>query len=95
MIVGWTLLTALGVAALAAVLVGYLVALVRVLDRVGGQPTSYLARIRMGVRAIEVQTGHLPPHVERLNSGASALRHELQAVAAALAATAGAVAGRR
>ncbi|MDR7556300.1 MAG: hypothetical protein QN157_11930 [Armatimonadota bacterium] len=95
MIVGWTLLAALGVATLAAVLIGYLVALVGVLDRLGGQPTSLLARIRMGVRAIEVETGHLPLHVERLNAGAAALRHELQAVAAALAAAAHAVGGRR
>ncbi len=95
MIVGWALLAALGVTALAAVLIGYLVALVGVLDRLGGQPTSLLARIRMGVRAIEVETGHLPPQVERLNGGAVALRHELQAVAAALAATAHAVGRRR
>jgi hypothetical protein len=83
----------------AAVLLVVVVALflhriVGVLDRVGGSPTSYLAKIRMGVRAIEVETGHLPVQATLLNDQLAQIAGGLRAVDAQLVATAGA-AGRQ
>jgi hypothetical protein len=58
-----------GVITLFAALAFYLLALIRVLGAVGGGPTSLLAKIRMGVRAIETETGALAPEVTQLNEG--------------------------
>lgn len=79
-----TILSSLAVVAFAAVLVVYLVAILRTLEAIGGRPTSFLAKIRLGVRAIESETGALAPQVTRLNESASALLDGLQAVAADL-----------
>jgi uncharacterized protein YoxC len=81
MIVTWMILTALAVVAFVVVLVAYLVAILRTLEAIGGRPTSFLAKIRWGVRAIEQQTGMLPSEIRRLNEGASALLRGLQQVA--------------
>ena len=90
-----TLLSALAVVAFAAVLVVYLVAILRTLEAIGGRPTSFLAKIRLGVRAIESETGALAPQVTRLNEGATALLGGLQGVAADLDSAARALGGRR
>ncbi len=84
MIVTWMILTALVVVAFVVVLVAYLVAILRTLEAIGGRPTSFLGKIRWGVRAIEQQTGMLPNEIRRLNEGASALLRGLQQVAADL-----------
>ena len=42
-----------------------------------GLPSSFLSKIRLGVRAIEVQTGGLAPEVIKLNGGLSAVRDGL------------------
>jgi len=81
MIVTWMILTAIAVVAFVAVLAGYLIAILRTLEAIGGRPTSFLAKIRWGVRAIEQQTGMLPSEIRRLNEGASALLRGLQQVA--------------
>jgi hypothetical protein len=78
------LLSMLAVVAFAGVLVFYLAAILRTLEMIGGHSTSYLAKIRMGVRAIETETGMLAPQVTRLNQGAGALLEGLKAVAADL-----------
>ena len=39
-----------------------------------GVPSSFLSKIRLGVRAIEVQTGGLAPEVIKLNGGLTAVR---------------------
>ncbi|MDR7482229.1 MAG: hypothetical protein QN203_06935 [Armatimonadota bacterium] len=88
------LLSAVTVVVFAAVLIAYLIGIVRTLDAIGGSPTSYLAKIRMGVRAIETETGMLAPQVTRFNEGASALLSGLKAVAGHLDATARALGGR-
>ncbi len=75
------LLSALVVVLFFGVLVAYLVAILRMLEVIGGHPTSYLAKIRFGVRAIESETGMLAPQVTRLNESASALLSGLQTVA--------------
>ncbi len=45
-----------------------------------GLPASFLSKIRLGVRAIEVQTGHLPVEVTKLNGGLSAVRDGMLAI---------------
>ena len=82
-----TVLTAVAVLALVAALVVYLVRIIRVLERIGGTPTSLLAKIRLGVRAIEQETSALAPEVTRLNRGLTAIAGGLKAVDDRLAAT--------
>ena len=91
--VGWMLLTALVVGAFAVVLVVYLVAILRTLEAIGGSPRSFLAKIRMGVRAIEQETAMLTPQVTRLNAGAAAVLEGLRGVAADLERAARALGG--
>lgn len=75
-----TLLTAI----LALVFLGALAyALIRIdalLDSIGGTPTSYLAKLRFGLRAIERETSHLPPQVEKINAGLGDIAGGLVAV---------------
>lgn len=59
--------TALAVVALVVVLAVYLIRITALLERIGGSPTSLLAKLRLGLRAIETETGHLPRLVPRLN----------------------------
>lgn len=90
-----TLLSALAVVAFAVVLVVYLVAILRALEGIGGRPASYLAKIRLGVRAIESETGALSPQVSRLNESATAILGGLRAVAKDLESVAQTLGGRR
>lgn len=64
-----TVLTIALVLLLVGVLVGSLVMLIAELEAVGGEPTSLLAKVRWGVRAIERQTSALGPQVRKLNAG--------------------------
>ncbi len=61
------LLTALAVVALVVVLAYYLIKISALLESIGGTPTSSLAKLRWGLRAIETETGHLPVQVTKLN----------------------------
>jgi len=81
------LLSVIGAVALFVALVFYLNAIVKELEKIGGSkkagfglPASFLSKIRLGVRAIEVQTGGLAPEVTQLNSGLSAVRDGLRAI---------------
>lgn len=77
------LLTLLSAALVLVVLLVVAIALIKisaVLRSIGGTPTSYLAKLRMGLRAIESETGHLTPQVIRLNAGLSAIAGGLEAV---------------
>jgi predicted PurR-regulated permease PerM len=77
------LLTLLSAALVLIVLLVIAVALTKissVLRSIGGTPTSYLAKLRMGLRAIESETGHLKPQVLRLNEGLSAVAGGLDSV---------------
>jgi hypothetical protein len=75
MIVLLMVLTVAAVLLLVAVLVFFVIRIMRTLERIGGPPvgyssrSSYLGKIAFGVRAIEQQTGHLEPEVTRLNTG--------------------------
>jgi len=50
------------------------------LRSIGGTPTSFLAKLRFGLRAIETETGHLTPQVLRLNDGLSQVSEGLKSV---------------
>ena len=43
----------------------------KLLVSIGGDGKSFLAKLRLGLRAIETETGHLPIQVTRLNRALS------------------------
>ena len=75
-----------GAAALFVALALFLRAIDGALETIGGPatrfvaPANYLAKIRLGVRAIERQTDALAPQVGRLNEGLTAIRDGLRAI---------------
>ena len=72
-----TLIAVVGAAALFIALAIYLVLIINELEAIGGAAESFLGKIRMGVRAIEVETGHLPTQATKLNEGLSQIRDGL------------------
>ncbi len=72
-----TLLSVVAASALFIALAVFLVLILNELNAVGGLGTSFLAKIRLGLRAIEVETGHIPKQVTKLNAGLSAVRDGL------------------
>ena len=82
-----TLLSCLAVVALLGVVAVYLVRINGALEGIGGSPTSYLAKIRFGLRAIETETGHIPTQATALTKGLRALDGGLRSVERDLAAT--------
>lgn len=94
MIVLLTVLSALALLALFGALIYFLTRIIAVLDRVGGRADSYLAKLRMGLRAIEVETGHLPTQATELNASLQAIAEGLSAVDQHLVATATAAVGQ-
>ena len=91
MIVLLTILSALVVVVFFAVLVAYLILIARTLENIGGKGDSFLAKLRLGLRAIEQETGHLPGQVTTLNQGLTAVAGGLQVVDANLVNTIAAV----
>lgn len=81
-----TLLSCLAVLALLGVVAVYLWRIIGALEMIGGMPTSRLAKIRFGLRAIETETGQIRPQVTALNAGLRALDSGLRAVERDLAA---------
>ena len=87
------LITLIGVAALFIALAAYVRAIVRELEGIGGpatrfiRPVNYLSKIRVGLRAIEVETAHLAPQVTQLNETLTAIRDGLRAIDASLGGT--------
>jgi hypothetical protein len=83
-------LSLVGAVALFVALALFLRAIDRTLEDIGGpatrfsQPANYLAKIRLGVRAIEKQTDALEGAVTRLNGGLGAIRDGLAAIDANL-----------
>ncbi|HXH05959.1 MAG TPA: hypothetical protein VNI83_05140 [Vicinamibacterales bacterium] len=88
-------ISAIGAAALFVALAVFVVLILRGLEAAGGHPTGDLARIRLGVRAIEVHTSHLGPLVTRLDGTLRAIRDGLRRLEADLDATLAAVARQR
>ena len=77
------LLSIVGATALFIALALFLVAIATQLEKIGGEEkgygvrASYLSRIRVGVRAIEVETGAIPRQVTRLNATLASIRDGL------------------
>jgi len=74
-----TLTAALVLITLLVVAVG-LIKISGVLRSIGGTPTSFLAKLRMGLRAIEQETSHLTPQVIKLNEGLTQVADGLEAI---------------
>jgi len=81
-----TALSVVGAWALFIALALFLRPIIRELEDIGGpstrfrRPANFLAKIRLGVRAIEVETGGLVPQVTKLNAGLTAIRDGLRAI---------------
>lgn len=75
-----------GVAALFIALALFVRAIVRELEAIGGpatrfhRPVNYLSKIRLGLRAIEVETSHLAPMVTGVNQTLTSIRDGLRAI---------------
>lgn len=88
------LLTALATAAFLVTLLVFVFQITDLLQRIGGRPTSLLAKLRLGLRAIEGETGHLPPLLERLNQDLGMIAEGLGAAHADLEDTIAAAVGQ-
>ena len=64
-----TVLAAVLVLVFFGVLAYALMKIAGTLESIGGNPTSYLAKLRLGLRAIEKETSHLAPSVTQINAG--------------------------
>ena len=80
MVLWLTLLSAALVLVFFVVLAYALMKISVALERVGGKPTSYLAKLRVGLRAIEKETSHLGPNVIQVNAGLSQIAGGLVSV---------------
>lgn len=80
MVVLLTVLTALLVLVFFGVLAYALTKISTALESIGGKPTSYLAKLRMGLRAIEKETSHLAPQVIKVNAGLTQIAGGLASV---------------
>jgi hypothetical protein len=94
MIVLLAVVSAVEVLAFVGTLVAFLRRIISTLERIGGHPNSYLARITFGVRAIEKETSHLEPQVTQLNYNLVGLASKLNAVDDHLVSTAQALANK-
>ena len=75
-----TFLSALLVLVFFGVLAYALVKISAALRSIGGTPTSYLAKLRLGLRAIEKETSHLAPQVTKINAGLTQIADGLMSV---------------
>ncbi len=75
-----TVLTSLLVLVFFAVLAFALIKISATLNSIGGTPTSYLAKLRLGLRAIEKETSHLAPQVTKVNAGLTQIAGGLMSV---------------
>lgn len=95
MTVRLTILSALQVLAFVGALIAFLGRIVSALERIGGSPSSSLAKVSFGVRAIEKETSHLAPQVTRLNQGLVSLGGKLTVVDTHLGTVAAKLAGEK
>lgn len=75
-----TVITAIVILIFFGALAVYLVLIARTLEAIGGSPNSFLAKLRLGLRAIEKETSHLPTEVTKLNEGLTAVSGGLKQV---------------
>ena len=80
MLIFLTILSGIVALVFFGVLAVYLYQIGNVLDAIGGSPTSYLAKLRLGLRAIETETAHLPVQVTKLNENLSSIGSGLETV---------------
>lgn len=80
------LMTALATLAFFLVVARGLMRIAPLLEQIGGTGESFLAKLRMGLRAIERETSHLPAAAPRINEGLGAVAKGLTAVDASLGA---------
>ena len=80
------LLSVIGASALFLALAFFLVKITTQLEQIGGEEkgygvrASFLSKIRLGVRAIETQTGAIAPQVTQLNGTLTRVRDGLVAI---------------
>jgi len=74
------IVTILAALALVFILIISLRSIHKSLRQIGGAGDSYLAKLRLGLRAIETETGHLPGEVTKLNEGLTKTGEGLKAV---------------
>jgi hypothetical protein len=74
------LISALLVLLFFAVIALALLKIVPLLEVIGGRGDSYLAKLRFGLRAIEVETSHLPAVAPGINDGLGKIAQGLMAV---------------
>ncbi len=86
-----TVLTAVLVLAFFVVLAYGLTKINATLESIGGTPVSYLAKLRLGLRAIEKETSPLAPEVTKINAGLTQVAGGLASVDRHLAGTIAAV----
>lgn len=79
-----TLLTALGTLLFLGVVAWALVKIVAALGAIGGRSDSYLAKLRLGLRAIEKESSHLPATVPGINDGLKQVARGLVGIDATL-----------
>lgn len=79
-----TLLTAGGALLFLAVVASALTKIVAALESIGGGGESYLAKLRLGLRAIERETSHLPATAPGINAGLGQVAQGLIGVDATL-----------
>ena len=75
-----TVLTAALVLTFFVVLAYGLLKISAMLESIGGTPVSYLAKLRLGLRAIEKETSPLAPQVTRINAGLTQIAGGLASV---------------
>lgn len=80
-----TLLTAIAALAFLGVVAFALTKIVAALESIGGRGDSYLAKLRLGLRAIERETSHLPLAAPDINAGLRDVANGLAGVDTTLA----------
>ncbi|CAN5777413.1 hypothetical protein BH20VER1_BH20VER1_07920 [soil metagenome] len=80
-------LTCLATLLLLAVVAINVIRITGLLEGIGGDPTSWLAKLRLGLRAIETETAQIEPEVTTLNSGLAAVDGGLRQVVTDLGAS--------
>ena len=75
-----TFITCLAALVFLAVVAYALTKIVTILESIGGKGDSYLAKLRLGLRAIERETSHLPAAAPGINENLGAIATGLAAV---------------
>lgn len=89
-----TLISVVAASALFIALAIFLILILGELEPTGRTGVSFLAKIRMGLRAIEIETGNIPKEVTKLNAGLTGVRDGLAVVDGNLGRLASAVIGQ-